>query len=549
MEKSFWSEIKVVFKVAKWQYFLKFFTSISIRAILLIIPILFSESINLVTNNDYNMAIVFLIITMAMAGLYRFFEGFNQVAYYKLYRKLFNYYNSLAVSKTNDNSLFSLSRFTPGQYTNIVITDVDIISGFFTASVIRIVQIIEFFVIYVYFFLLDINIFILTLVVSAIMFFIAVKSGNKVQVLNEKRKYCLDELTSSLYGYFGRIKEVKSFNIFDKVFPGIETKSNNYLNAHSKYNVKFNFNNHLVLFVFEVFRIISVIYGVFLVKNGNVPVGTLLLIYNYYQKIIDNFLTILTINVEYRNLKVSLLRFNKIVEYSKNKKDGIFVDKNFVEGKISFSNVLYGFRDNPMLDNVSFSIPAKSLVVLDVKDEAAQNGVYDLLLKLNRQHEGTVKIDDVDISEIDDRSYFSIISAVRRNHTFFDVSIKDNLLMINSDFDKVVDICKKIGIDDDIQSFDKGYDTILDDNLSISQSTKASLVIARTLLDESRILLFDDIINLLDDKTERKLINYLIELKNDHTILIVSRSKKFMEKADLVFEVASKKVLEVKQEK
>ena len=549
MNSNFFSEIKVVFRVAKWQYFLKFFTSIAIRAILLIIPILFSEAINLVTNNDFNMAIVVLVITMLMAGLYRFFEGFNQVAYYKLYSKLFNYYNSFAVSKTNDNSLFSLSRFTPGQYTNIVITDVDIISGFFTSSVIRIVQIIEFFVIYVYFFLLDINIFILTLVVSIIMFFISVKSCNKVQVLNEKRKFCLDELTSSLYAYFGRIKEVKSFNIFDKVFPNIENRANNYASAHSKYNVKFNFNNHLVLFVFEVFRIISVIYGVFLVKQGNVAVGTLLLIYNYYQKIIDNFSTILTINVEYRNLKVSLLRFNKIVEYSKNRKDGLLVDKNFVEGKISFSNVLYGFRDNPMLDNVSFSIPAKSLVVLDVKDEAAQNGIYDLLLKLNRQHEGIVKIDDVDIRDIDDKSYFSIISAVRRNHTFFDVSIKENLLMINPNFDKVVDICKKIGIDDDIQSFNKGYDTILDDNLSISQSTKASLVIARTLLDESRILLFDDIINLLDDKTERKLMNYLLELKKDHTILIVSRSKKFMEKADIVFDVVSKKVVEVKQEK
>jgi ABC-type multidrug transport system fused ATPase/permease subunit len=204
--RSFWSEIKVVWKNAKWQYFLKFFTSIAIRAILLIIPLLFSEAINLVTHNDYNKSIIILIITMIMAGLYRFFEGFNQVAYYKLYNKLFKYHNGLAVSKTNDNSLFSLSRFTPGQYTNIVTTDVDIISSFFTASVIRVVQVIEFLVIYVYFFSLDINIFIVTVIVSIIMLFIAIKSGKNVQVLNEKRKQSLCRTPVLHVFYFYRQK-------------------------------------------------------------------------------------------------------------------------------------------------------------------------------------------------------------------------------------------------------------------------------------------------------------------------------------------------------
>lgn len=542
MTGSFWSEIKTVFRVAKWQYFLKFFTSIAIRGILLIIPLLFSEAINCVTQNKYNTAIMVLIVTMLMAGLYRFFEGFNQVAYYKLYNKLFSYYNGLAVKKTNDNSLFSLSRFTPGQYTNIVITDVDIISGFFTASVIRVVQVIEFFVIYVYFFFLDFNIFLVALIVSVIMLFVAIKSGSKVQSLNENRKHNLDELTSSLYNYFGGIKEIKSFNVFNKIYPNVEDKAKKYLNAHSKYNVRFNCNNHAFLFVFEVFRLISVIYGVFLVKEGNVEVGTLLLIYNYYQKIIDNFSTILTINVEYRNLKVSLLRFNKIVEFSKDKKEGLSVDKNFVEGSIEFSNVLYGFRSNPMLDKASFSVPANSIVVLSGKDEAAQNGIYDLLLKLNRQHEGVITVDGVDINEIDDDSYFDIISSVRRNHSFFDVSIKDNFLMINPDFDKVQDTCKKLGLDSEIQKLDKGYDTVITDTTPISQSTMALLVITRTLLDESRVLLFDDIINLLDDKTEKKLINLLLELRDNHTIMIISHSKKIIDKADIVLDVSDKKV-------
>ena len=212
---------------------------------------------------------------------------------------------------------------------------------------------------------------------------------------------------------------------------------------------------------------------------------------------------------------------------------------------ISFSSVLYGFRSNPMLDNVSFHIPANSIVVFTGKDEAAQNGIYDLLLKLNRQHEGVISIDGVDINEIDDESYFDIVSSVRRNHSFFDVSIKENLMMINSNFDRILEMCQRLGLDSEIQNLEKGYDTVLTDSTPISQSTRALLVVARTLLDESRILLLDDIMNLLDDKTERKVLNYLLELKSNHTIVIVSCSKKVIDKADLVYDVTSKKITSI----
>lgn len=542
MNNSFMSHLKTVLKIAKWEYLFKIFTSVTIRGVLLIIPILFSEAINFVTNNDFNNAILLIIVSAFAAGLYRVFEGINQIAYYKLYNKLFSYYNEFAISKTNDNSLFSLSRFSPGQYTNIVITDVDIISGFFTAGVLRVVQIVEFFVIYVYFFFIDINIFIFAVLISIIMLFVAIKSGNKVQVLNEKRKQKLDDMTSSAYDYFGGIREIKSFNIFDKIYPSTEEKVKKYLKAHSKYNVKFNFNNHMFLFVFEICRLLSVVYGIFLVKDGIVEVGTLLVIYNYYQKIIDNFSTILTINVEYRNLKVSLTRFNKLVEFSKNKSSGIVIDRSSFVGNIEFSNVLYGFRANPMLKDTNFVVPANSITVLTGNDEAAQNGIFDLLLKLNRQHEGNITLDGIDINNIDDISYFRTISSVRRNTVFFDVSIKENFMMINQNFDRILEICKRIGLDEEIQKLNHGYDTVLNDNTPISQSTKELLVIARMLLTESRILLFDDLVKVLDDKVEKRLIDLLMELRVDHTILIVSHSKKIIDRADLILDVDDRNV-------
>jgi ABC-type multidrug transport system fused ATPase/permease subunit len=539
MKSGFKSELKTVLKIAKYEFALKTFVSIMIRGILLVIPVLFSAAINYVTDKDSNMAVIMLIISIVLAGLYRFLEGYNQVVYYKLYNKLFNYYNDQAISMTKDNSVFSLSRFTPGQYTNMVITDVDIISSFFTAGVMRIIQFIEFLVIFLYFYFLDIYVFLFTLGVTILMLIVSLKLGKGVQKYNAKRKEQLDKLTSSEYDYFGGIKEIKSFNIFDRIHPYMENKRSNYLEANAKYNIRFNFNNSMILFVFELCRLLAVIYVSLQAINGHADVGVVLVIYNYYQKIIDNFLIILTLNVEYRNVNVSLQRFNHIREYSSKSNNHLIIDKESMNASIKFENVLYGFRDNPILDHISFDIPSNSITVLSGSNETAQIGILDLLLRLNRQHEGTITIDNKEIKDIDDNNYFSLVSSVRRQTMFFDMSIKDNLTMINPNFDKVLEICKLVGLDEDIVKLEKGYDTIIDENTPLSMSSKKLLVIVRMLLKESKVLLFDDVINVLDEKHEKRLMDILMEMKKNHTILIVTHSKRIIDRADLVFDISS----------
>ena len=540
MKSGFRKELKTVLKVAPLELFIKFLTSITIRGILLVIPILFARIIDLVTNASYVDAIIIVIISIAITFIYRLFEGLNQMAYYKLYKKLFSYYNSLGLSKTADNSLFSLSRFSTSAYTNMVITDVDIISGFYTAGVVRLVQILEFLFIYVYFLSIDIYIFISAIVISLIMMVISIKSGDKVQILNEKRKNSLDKMSASTFEFIGGIKEIKSYHIFDNIFGYVNKEVDNYLDDHGKYNVKFNFNNHMFLYVFEAMRLLTVLYGIILVKDGHLVVGTLVLIYNYYQKIIDNFNTILTINVEYRNLKVSLDRFYKLVEYSNSNHDGVKLTTDDIQGCIEFKDVLYGFRDNPTLDHVNFVAKENSITVFKGRDEAAQNGIFDLLMKLNRQHEGSITIDGVDIAKIDDNSYYSLVSSIRRNSRIFNLSIKDNLTMINKDFNKVKEVCRSIGLEEKILKLPEGYDTIITDTTPISQRTKVLIWTARLLLKESKIILIDDIINTIGSEQEEKALQVLSEMKKNHTIIIISNNSSVIDIADKVYDVSDK---------
>ena len=542
MKGVFLKELKKALKIAPLQYIILVVTSIIIRALLLIIPVIFSYSINHITVKEYNTAIALLLSLLVVALIYRIFEGLYIVAYYKLYNKLYLYYNKLALSKTVDNSMFSLSRFSAGEYANITITDIDVISTFLTTGVIRAIQIIEFLVIYVYFFSLDIIIFIPAVLLSIIMVFVAIKYGNILQKVNEKRKKSLDAMTAGIYGFFNNIREIKSYHLYEnhceKGYKGVE----DYLKKSSKYSIHYNVSNNLFLYVFELFRILSVLYGLFLVQKGQFAVGTLLIIYNYYQKIIDNFTSILTTNVDYRNVRVSLDRFNKLIEYSKDKEKGIKVDKNDIKGSISFKNILYGFRDNPMLKNASMEIKENSITVLTGRDEAAQNGIYDLLLRLNRQHEGEIKIDDYNINDIDEDSYYEIISCARRQSNLFETSIKNNLKTMNDNFKEVLELSKEIGLDEKVNKLSRGYNTVLNENTPISQNTRMLLIITRCLLKEAKIILLDDIVDSLDKEHEKLVLDILNKLKKDHTIIIISNSKDVISYADKVITVNNRNI-------
>lgn len=516
--ESMIKEFKKVIKKYPLEYIYKLVISIILRGLLLLTPVIFSNAINEITKKEYDKAIYLILISIGVTVLYRLFEVINQFSYYKLYTKLYNSYYDNSVKATNNNSIFSLSRFTIGEYSNILIDDANVVSTFFSNIVIRIVQILEFIFIYYYFYILNPYFFLFVIAFSLIIFLMSLKTSRRIQTLNHKIKLSLDSLVSHTNEYFRGIKEIKSFNIFNKIFDKTSSKMKDYMGAVKKYHTRSASLNNTYLLLWEVVRLLSVLYGVFLVKEGSIEIGVLLIIYNYYQKIIDNFSMVLSINIDYRVVNVSLSRINKILEYSRSKesKDKIDVE---IKGNIKFDKVLYGYRENPILNNVSFDIKENKINILKSKQTGTKAGVFDLLLKLNKQHEGSITIDSIDINAIDDNTYFNLLSITREEPFFFDMSIKNNLLLISNDIDRVLEVSKKIGLEECLESFEQGYDTKLN-NSNMNSIIKQMISITRIFIKDSKIMMFDEGIDLLDDKNRKKVLNLLKEESKNHTIII-----------------------------
>lgn len=518
MNNQFRKEFKRIIKRHPLEYIYKLFISIMLRGILLLIPVVFSNAINELTKKSYDKAVILIFISIGITILYRVFEIINQYSYYKLYTRLYQDYYDSSIKITNNNSIFSLSRFTMGEYSNILIHDANVISTFFSNIVIRVVQILEFLFIYFYFFKLNKYLFFFVIFFSIVIFLFSMKTSKKLQKLNHKTKLDLDDVMSRTNEYFMGIKEIKSFNIFSKIFESTSYKMRNYMYSTKKYSTSSSALNNTYLLMWEIVRLLSILYGIWLFKEGNIEIGVLLIIYNYYQKIIDNFSMVLTINIDYRVLNVSLSRLNKILEFSHRKEKKDKMDVSF-EGEITFDKVLYGYIDNPILNKTSFKIKKQAINIIKSKQTGNKTGVFDLLLKLNKQHEGTITIDNIDINDIDDNTYFNLLSISREEPFFFDMSIKENLMLIKDDWEEVLRVSKEVGLDSCLEQFKEGYNTKLN-NPNINSVIKQMISITRMFIKNSTIMMFDEGIDLLDSKNRDRVLKLIKDVSKNHTIII-----------------------------
>jgi len=289
-----------ILKKTKKEFAFKLITGIVIRSLLLIIPYYWSNLINLVTEEKYSVVTKLIIIILILSLLYYVWCYLNQKAWY-------NFYNKIYLELTNSVMNANIKNISLGEYTNIINNDIDIIGTFLGNGVTRLVQIVEFLIIYIYFLNVNFYIFLITVIVSILMAYVIFYLGSKIQKENKYRKENLDIKTMNIHNIYDVIKSNKK--IKDNSFIA-STKA--YLKSNAKFNVFANAIIYLSLFIIELVRYLIIIYAIYLVSQGKMSLGTVLLIYTYYAKIIANFEVLGTISAEYQSVKVSIKRLNNL---------------------------------------------------------------------------------------------------------------------------------------------------------------------------------------------------------------------------------------------
>ena len=516
----------------KGKFIIKFIVSIILNVLLLIIPIYYSKLIDALSVSNFDKAYVFIIIFASLTIIYRIIEYFNQKAYFWLYLSLYKSYMNLGLSKTFSNSLYSLSRFSLSEYSNIMSEDFEMVSDYYSTLVIRIVEILEFIYIIVYFFFINNIIGLITLLSSGFIVFLLIYFNRSIEKTNIERKIHNDNRISLFQEIFLSIRNIKGFNVVKSINNRLNKNIDNYIKWHTKLNMNRFSIREIALGIVDIFKIISLGLGIYLIINGNMTLGTITIIYSYYAKLSELFISIITLSESINNKDVSLTRINKLFQYANNHLPDVS-NYNDIVGKITFNKVLYGNKMSPYLNEISFNILPNTLTVFS-GNKSSTTGVFDLLLGYNRNHSGSILIDNIDYYKYSSDNISNIISFISEYPSFFNTSIRDNLLLFDNNFENIINVCKYLDIDNYIMKLDNGYETILENNgININNDVKYLIAFAIIFLKKSKIILIDDIFSHISNSLYQKVLKIIIELKKEHTIIVISNDKKIIKNKNI----------------
>ncbi|TMU57227.1 ABC transporter ATP-binding protein [Flagellimonas algicola] len=210
-----------------------------------------------------------------------------------------------------------------------------------------------------------------------------------------------------------------------------------------------------------------------------------------------------------------------------------------VTGGIEFKNVTFTYEDTNItaLNNISFTIKPGETVAFLGKTGSGKSTILDLVARLYDTSSGQILVDGKPVKEFNLDSLRSSIGAVPQDAFLFSDTIENNIRFgdEHASFDEIVNVAKKAVVHDNIEGFTKKYDTILGERgITLSGGQKQRVSIARALLKDPQIYLFDDCLSAVDTETEEEILNNLKQVSQNKTTLIVSHRVSSAKNADKI---------------
>ncbi len=537
MIKRYYLIVKKYFKLGgdnKKLLFYLFITSLLNNAMFLSIPFCAAKIVEYATASNFTFTFIFVGVFLICSLLYVLLHHFNFVAYEKHCIFSHNKFQELILNKvTTYDDNFSKQLST----SYIVSTSFDDIGNIMKIpdqafdALSELVNIIIALII-----ILKVNLLIgiATLILNLISLYALSKNMEKQEYyLSGQRKH-QDSVSSLLGQVIDGGKEIKSFNMNDDISKYLKMYKKSWRRQYFKYR---HYNDNIYVLVPSILgfgKILIYLFMIYLILEGRYDVSFLVLIIGYYEniesvfeKFYDNLDSISTnsprINRVYKILNYETKNMSL---YGENNKDDI-------EGKIKFKNVSFTYEKKEIMKNVSFEIMPKTVTAIVGKSGSGKSTIFRLLLRLYAKDKGEILIDNENIYDYSKEVYASNVAIVTQKPFIFDMSIRENLNLVDSNHEHQIEACKRVGIHNYIMSLKDGYNTkLISDAENISDGQKQLIALARTLLSKAEILLFDEVTSALDLDTSKQIMKIIKDLKKDHTILIITHKPQLMMMAD-----------------
>lgn len=373
-----------------------------------------------------------------------------------------------------------------------------------------------------------------------VMGYISTKYFPKIKKTQEQIKKQSDAYVKTATENITGIREIKSLGIKKNIEKSINGRLNALFTDTKKiknHEVWYYGFNNLAYFTLQF--VILLTCGYFFIQ-GKITYATFIMMEMYIWRIDEVVESISEFGVSYNKVTVSLKRIDEII-YNRLYEDEHFGKKTLVNnaGVIEFKNVKFKYSEDEdyTLNGLNLKVVPNKKIAIVGKSGNGKSTIFNLLLRYFDSTTGEILIDGINIKDLTEKSLRENISIIRQAPFLFNLTILENFKLVkpNVTLKEVRKYCKEAYIDDYIMSLPNKYNTVIGEGgINLSGGQKQRLAIARTLLLNTKIILFDEATSALDNESQEYIKKTINNLVKDHTIIIVAHRLSTIVDADII---------------
>lgn len=501
-------------------------------------------------NMDKIKGITILLICMYLSSA--LFTYIQSICMTNVANKFANNLRSRISVKINKLPLKYFDKHQVGDILSRITNDVDMIAQSMNQSLASLVSSITLFLGSIIMMFITNWILAITAILSSLIGFIGMAF-----ILKNSQKYFMQRQTE-LGNLNGHIEEIYSGLNVVKAYNGKEEASQKFDKFNEKVcqsNKKSQFLSGLMqpimAFIGNFGYVAVCIVGAMLTMNGQISFGVIVAFMTYVRLFTNPLSQIAQAMTSLQSTAAASERvFDFIDETEMSKEDNITKHLNVkdVQGYIDFENVVFKYdgNDNPTIKNFTAHAKPGQKIAIVGPTGAGKTTMVNLLMKFYDINSGDIKIDGVSTKELTRENIHDLFTMVLQDTWLFEGSIKENIIYNRNNIsdEKVREVCKEVGLDHFIRTLSKGYDTILNDNESVSAGQRQLLTIARGMIKETPFLILDEATSNVDTRTEELVQNAMDKLTEGKTSFIIAHRLSTIKNADLILVMKEGNIVE-----
>ena len=375
-------------------------------------------------------------------------------------------------------------------------------------------------------------------------------------ILKKSQKYFIQRQVE-LGNMNGHIEEIYSGHNVVKVYNGKKDADEKFdklnekvFDAIRKSQFLSGLMQPIMAFIGNFSYVVVCVVGALLAMNGYITFGVIVAFIVYVRLFTNPLSQIAQAMTSLQSAAAASERIFEFIEAEEMSDESALtkhLDRDKVKGNITFDHVKFGYdSDRIIIKDFSAKVKPGQKIAIVGPTGAGKTTMVNLLMKFYEINSGDIKIDGVSINELTRENVHDLFTMVLQDTWVFNGTVRENIVYNRenvSDYE-LKQVCKVVGVDHFIKSLPNSYDTVIEDNDSISSGQKQLMTIARGMLDNAPFLILDEATSNVDTRTEELVQKAMDKLMEGRTSFIIAHRLSTIKNADLILVMNEGNIIE-----